>query len=123
MFDRSLNPGRGNALGEPPVARMSLVYGYVFPDVVETNRFSKSTPDTSSFMVLTEMESNHSWERNCSFDASEMRALESLVRSIGRYGSEWISVTGNLHPFSRNAWIAPMDPLPLPCHDRQPQFL
>lgn len=48
MLERSLNPGRGNTLGEPPVARMSLVYRYVSPDLVETVCFSKSTPDTSS---------------------------------------------------------------------------
>ena len=88
MLDRSLNPGRGRALGEPPVARMSLVYRCVFPDLVATVCFSKSTPDTSSRTVLTETESNHSWERNCSFDASSIRAFESLVRSMGRYGSE-----------------------------------
>lgn len=42
-----------------------------------------------------------------------MRALESLVRSIGRYGSLCMTVMEDLLPFSRNDWTAPIVALPL----------
>lgn len=42
-----------------------------------------------------------------------MRALESLVRSIGRYGSLCMTVMEDLQPFSRKDWTAPIVALPL----------
>jgi len=68
----------------PPVARMSLVYVMAFSECVDTVLALKSIEETSSWMVSMEAESIQDWSRNWSLDESVMRALESLVRSMGR---------------------------------------
>ncbi len=114
-LDRSLKPGRGRALGVPPVERMSFVYLCEEPEAVETVLALKSTPETSSEMVSIEDVLYQSFGRRTIFDSSAMSALESLVRSMGRFGSLEINVTEPLNPCSRRPWTAPMAPLPLSC--------
>lgn len=83
------------------------------PDSVETVLPVKSTSTTTSWIVLTDALSNQASSRNCSLEESAIRALESLVRSIGRYGSLCMTVMEDLLPFSRKDWTAPIVALPL----------
>ena len=112
-FSRSLNPGMGSFLGVPPVARMSFVYDADLPDLVDTVFLSKSTLVTSSCNVSIPASSYQDCARHSSFDGSAIRALESLVRSRGRYGSREIIVMSPLKFCSRNPCTAPTAPLPL----------
>ena len=93
IFPSSLNPGRGRGRGTPPVARTSLVYGTDLPDFVATVFPLKSTEVTSSETVSIAASSYHSRGRQRSFSASGIRALESLVRSMMRFGSLEMTVT------------------------------
>lgn len=60
MLERSLKPGMGRRLGAPPVARISLVYGYDLPDLVDTLLELKSTESTSPSTIDISPESYHS---------------------------------------------------------------
>ena len=73
----------------------------------------KSTAETSSDTKSTEDCEYQSLGRSSSFDASAMRAFESFVLSMGRFGSEEMMVTLPLNDSSRSACTAPMAPLPL----------
>ena len=103
ILERSLKPGKGRAFGVPPVARTSLVYWWEEPEAVETVLDLKSMLVTSSWRVSIEEVLNHSCDRHSSFDLSAIRALDSLVRSIGRYDSLEMMVIAPLKFCSRSA--------------------
>jgi hypothetical protein len=69
------------------VARTSLVYGTLRPDLVEMDFCSKSTAVTSSVMVSMAASAYHSRGRHWILAGSVIRALDSLVRSMIRSGS------------------------------------
>ena len=81
--------------------------------MVETVLPLKSTLEASSEIVLMDDDLYHSCGRSSIFDLSAMRAFESLVRSIGRFGSLEMIVMAPLNPCSRSACTAPIAPLPL----------
>ena len=70
---------------------------------METVLDLKSMLVTSSWRVSIEDVLNHSCDRHSNFDLSAMRALDSLVRSIGRYGSLEMMVIAPLKFSSRSA--------------------
>lgn len=108
----SLNPGRGSDLGIPPVASTSFVYGMFFPDFVDTDFSCRFTDATSSVRFVMPASANHCSERSSIFDASGIRALESLVRSIGR---DSLEMTVMLPEYLRvvRVWMSEIVPEPL----------
>lgn len=99
--------------GWPPVARTSFVYGTVLPDAVVTALVVKSTPVTSSEMVSMPASAYHSRGRQSNFDASAIRAFESLVRSMTKSDSLETMVIWPGYFSSRSVCTTPMVPLPL----------
>lgn len=95
------------------MAKINLVYGYDFPDAVSTDFFPKSTDVASSEIVSMDTEEYHSGDLRRILLGSEIRALDSFVRSSGRFGSVEIIVIEPLYPCSRRASTAPNVPLPL----------
>lgn len=83
------------------------------PDFVETDLESKSTEVTSSVRVSMAASVYHSRGRHWILAGSAIRALESFVRSIIRYGSFEMIVIWPGYFSSRRAWIRPRVPLPL----------
>lgn len=83
------------------------------PDLVATVLALKSTEITSSETVSMDAASYHSLGRHWIFSASGMSALESLVRSMMRFGSLEMIVIEPVYLSSRIAWTRPKVPLPL----------
>lgn len=113
MLPRVLKPSNGKARGVPPVARTSFVYGHDLPDLVETVLRVKSTAVASSWMMSMPAAWYHSAGRISIFLGSEIRALDSFVRSSGRFPSLVSRVMLPLNLSSRRVWTTPKVPLPL----------
>lgn len=111
---KSLNPGIDKLLGVPPVQNNTLLYPNSPPLEVLSLWFLKSTDITS----VERWKSTPASEKCCAlrhsiFFSSAMSALESLVRSMGRWDSRVRTVILPLKPFSRRPSIAPIVAEPL----------
>ena len=73
----------------------------------------KSIEVTVSEITSTDASEYHSLFRRSTLSTSGMRALDSFVRSIGRFGSFPISVILPLYPDTRSDWTTPKVPEPL----------